>query len=119
MRIGVVMLPADPWPQARTRAQHLESLGFDHLWTYDHLSWRRFRDGPWFGAIPWLTGVATATSRIGLGTLVASPNFRHPVTLAKDPSAEKLPDYEQRVAQVLEWTRPGQSWEGTIQIGAQ
>ena len=84
MRIGVVMLPADPWPQARTRAQHLESLGFDHLWTYDHLSWRRFRDGPWFGAIPWLTGVATATSRIGLGTLVASPNFRHPVTLAKD-----------------------------------
>ncbi|MCA9176725.1 MAG: hypothetical protein KDB14_19690 [Planctomycetales bacterium] len=44
---------------------------------------------------------------------------RQPVTLAKDPSAEKLPDYEQRVAQVLEWTRPGQSWEGTIQIGAQ
>jgi alkanesulfonate monooxygenase SsuD/methylene tetrahydromethanopterin reductase-like flavin-dependent oxidoreductase (luciferase family) len=84
MRIGVVMLPADPWPQARARAQHLESLGFAHLWTYDHLSWRRFRDGPWFGAIPWLTGVAGVTSRIRLGTLVASPNFRHPVTLAKD-----------------------------------
>lgn len=84
MRIGVVMLPADPWPQAQDRARHLEELGFAHLWTYDHLSWRRFRDGPWFGAIPWLTGIAAATSRIGLGTLVASPNFRHPVTLAKD-----------------------------------
>ena len=84
MRIGVVMLPADPWPQAQARAQHLESLGFAHLWTYDHLSWRRFRDGPWFGAIPWLTGIAAATSRIRLGTLVASPNFRHPVTFAKD-----------------------------------
>lgn len=84
MRIGVVMLPADPWPQAQERARHLESLGFDHLWTYDHLSWRRYRDGPWFGAIPWLTGVAAVTSRIGLGTLVVSPNFRHPVTLAKE-----------------------------------
>lgn len=84
MRIGVVMLPADPWPQAQARAQHLERLGFAHLWTYDHLSWRRFRDGPWFGAIPWLTGMAAATTRIRLGTLVASPNFRHPVTFAKD-----------------------------------
>lgn len=84
MRIGVVMLPADPWPQAQARAQHLEQLGFAHLWTYDHLSWRRFRDGPWFGAVPWLTGVAAVTSRIRLGTLVASPNFRHPVTFAKD-----------------------------------
>ncbi len=84
MRIGVVMLPADPWPQAQARAQYLEALGFAHLWTYDHLSWRRFRDGPWFGAIPWLTGIAAATSRIRLGTLVASPNFRHPVTFAKD-----------------------------------
>ncbi len=84
MRVGVVMLPADPWPQAQARAQHLERLGFAHLWTYDHLSWRRFRDGPWFGAIPWLTGMAAATTRIRLGTLVASPNFRHPVTFAKD-----------------------------------
>jgi alkanesulfonate monooxygenase SsuD/methylene tetrahydromethanopterin reductase-like flavin-dependent oxidoreductase (luciferase family) len=31
-----------------------------------------------------LTGVAAATERIRLGTMVASPNFRHPVTLAKD-----------------------------------
>jgi alkanesulfonate monooxygenase SsuD/methylene tetrahydromethanopterin reductase-like flavin-dependent oxidoreductase (luciferase family) len=84
VRIGVVMLPADPWPQAVERAQDLETLGFAHLWTYDHLSWRRFRDGPWFGAIPWLTGMAAATSRIRLGTLVASPNYRHPVNLAKE-----------------------------------
>lgn len=84
MRIGVALLPADPWPQAVARARQVEGLGFAHLWTYDHLSWRRFRDRPWFGAIPWLTGIAAATSRIRLGTLVASPNFRHPVTLAKE-----------------------------------
>ena len=84
MRIGVLMLPTDPWPQTRARGQRLEALGFDHLWTYDHLSWRRYRDRPWHATIPWLSGLAAATTKIRLGTMVASPNFRHPVTLAKD-----------------------------------
>lgn len=84
VRLGVVMLPTDPWPQAVARAQHLERLGFDHVWTYDHLSWRRFHDSAWFGAVPWLTGIAMATGNIRLGTMVATPNFRHPVTFAKE-----------------------------------
>lgn len=84
MRIGVLMIPTDPWPVARERARRLESLGFAHLWTYDHLSWQRYRDAAWLGAIPWLTGIAASTERIRLGTMVTSPNFRHPVTLAKD-----------------------------------
>src|SRR5262245_1503616 len=78
------MLPTDPWPETLARAQHLERLGYDHLWTYDHLSWRRYRERPWHAAIPWLTGIATATETVRLGTMVASPNFRHPVTLAKE-----------------------------------
>jgi len=78
------MLPTDPWPETVDRARRLEALGFEHLWTYDHLSWRRYRERSWHGTIPWLTGLAGATSRIRLGTMVASPNFRHPVTLAKD-----------------------------------
>ena len=84
MRVGVLMLPTDPWPDTVERAQRLERLGYDHLWTYDHLSWRRYRDRDWHAAIPWLTGLAMATDRIRLGTMVASPNFRHPVTLAKE-----------------------------------
>ena len=84
MRIGVLMLPTDPWPETVARAQHLESLGYDHLWTYDHLSWRRYRERPWHAAIPWLTGIAMATEHVRLGTMVTSPNFRHPVTLAKE-----------------------------------
>lgn len=78
------MIPTDPWPVAVARARQLESLGFHHLWTYDHLSWQRYRDRPWFGAIPWLTGIAAATTRIRLGTMVTSPSFRHPVTSAKE-----------------------------------
>jgi alkanesulfonate monooxygenase SsuD/methylene tetrahydromethanopterin reductase-like flavin-dependent oxidoreductase (luciferase family) len=84
MRVGVLMLPTDPWPRTVARARRLEALGYSSLWTYDHLSWRRYRERPWFAAIPWLTGLAGATSRIRLGTMVASPNFRHPVTLAKE-----------------------------------
>jgi alkanesulfonate monooxygenase SsuD/methylene tetrahydromethanopterin reductase-like flavin-dependent oxidoreductase (luciferase family) len=84
MRFGVVCLPTDPWLRWRRRAEHLEVLGYDHLWTYDHLSWRHYVDGPWHASLPLLTATAAVTSRIRLGTLVSSPNFRHPVTLAKD-----------------------------------
>ena len=84
MRIGVLLLPTDPWPQTVARAQHLEALGYAHLWTYDHLSWRRYRDLPWHAALPWLTGLAGVTSRVRLGTMVTSPTFRHPVSLAKE-----------------------------------
>ena len=78
------MLPLDPWPVAVERGRRIEALGYDHLWTYDHLTWRRYRDHAWHAALPWLTGMATATSTIELGTMVASPNFRHPVPLAKE-----------------------------------
>jgi alkanesulfonate monooxygenase SsuD/methylene tetrahydromethanopterin reductase-like flavin-dependent oxidoreductase (luciferase family) len=84
VRVGVLMLPTDPWPEALERARRIEALGYDHLWTYDHVSWRRYRGRTWFAAIPWLTGMAGATSRVRLGTMVSSPNMRHPVTLAQD-----------------------------------
>lgn len=84
MRIGVCILPDVSWPEFRRRVQLLEELGVDHVWTYDHLAWRDLRDGPWLTAVPLLAAAATATSRIRLGTLVASPNFRHPVVFAKE-----------------------------------
>jgi alkanesulfonate monooxygenase SsuD/methylene tetrahydromethanopterin reductase-like flavin-dependent oxidoreductase (luciferase family) len=84
MRYGVVILPENRWSVMRERWCAAETLGFDHVWTYDHLTWRMFRDEAWFGAIPTLTAAALATSTIRLGTLVASPNFRHPVPFAKE-----------------------------------
>ena len=61
-----------------------EDLGFDHAWTYDHLVWSGLPDRPWFAAVPTLAAAATVTDRIGLGTFVSSPNFRHPYTYARD-----------------------------------
>ncbi|MFJ4011608.1 LLM class flavin-dependent oxidoreductase [Streptomyces sp. NPDC090026] len=85
MRLSTVILPVDRWHEGgRAKWRHAEELGFHTAYTYDHLSWRSFRDGPWFGAIPTLTAAAAVTEDIRLGTLVTSPNFRHPVTLAKE-----------------------------------
>ncbi|MEV8419906.1 LLM class flavin-dependent oxidoreductase [Streptomyces niveus] len=85
LHLSTVILPVDRWHEGgRAKWQRAEELGFHAAYTYDHLSWRTFRDGPWFGALPTLTGAATATDRLRLGTLVTSPNFRHPVTLAKE-----------------------------------
>ncbi len=84
MRFGVIMMPTDPWPESVAVARRLEALGYHHLWIFDHLTWRRYRDRDWFGIYPWLAGMAASTSTIGLGTMVANPNVRHPVVLAKD-----------------------------------
>ncbi|MGP4000007.1 LLM class flavin-dependent oxidoreductase [Streptomyces sp. 8N706] len=86
LRLSTVILPVRRWQEGgREVWRRAEELGFRTAFTYDHLSWRgSFRDGPWFGALPTLTAAATATERMRLGTLVTSPNFRHPVTLAKE-----------------------------------
>src|SRR6266487_3912038 len=84
LRVGVLILPEHPWRESSTCWQRAEQLGLAHAWSYDHLTWRGHRGLPWFSAIPTLTAAALATDRIRLGTLVASPNFRHPLTLAKE-----------------------------------
>ncbi|MFD8479110.1 LLM class flavin-dependent oxidoreductase [Kitasatospora sp. NPDC059673] len=84
MRLSTVILPIHRWAEGQKIWQRAEELGFHAAYTYDHLSWRSFREEPWFGSVPTLTAAACATERIRLGTLVTSPNFRHPVTLAKE-----------------------------------
>jgi alkanesulfonate monooxygenase SsuD/methylene tetrahydromethanopterin reductase-like flavin-dependent oxidoreductase (luciferase family) len=84
MRCGITILPQDPWAEARRTWAAAEEYGFDAAWTYDHLSWRTLAGEPWHATIPTLTAAALATSTIGLGVIVASPNFRHPVPFAKE-----------------------------------
>ncbi len=84
MRFGIVILPQQPWATAKRLWAKAEELGFDHAWTYDHLSWRSLADEPWGATIPTLVAAAGVTSTIRLGTFVSSPNFRHPVPFAKE-----------------------------------
>lgn len=84
MRFGIVILPTYTWSEAAPIWRHADSLGFDHLWTYDHLTWRGLQDSPWYGTMPTLTAAAMVTERARLGTFVTTPNFRHPLPLTRD-----------------------------------
>jgi len=87
MRLGVLILPDERWRFGAERWQAAERLGFDSAWTYDHIWWRGLRDHAWFSAMPTLAAASAVTSRIQIGLMVASPNFRHPVLAAKDAIA--------------------------------
>jgi alkanesulfonate monooxygenase SsuD/methylene tetrahydromethanopterin reductase-like flavin-dependent oxidoreductase (luciferase family) len=84
MRYGLTILPEHRWAEAAPLWRAAEEMGFDHAWTYDHLVWAGLPDAPWFGTTPTLTAAALVTRRVGLGTLVSSPNYRHPVTFLRD-----------------------------------
>jgi alkanesulfonate monooxygenase SsuD/methylene tetrahydromethanopterin reductase-like flavin-dependent oxidoreductase (luciferase family) len=87
VRVGIIILADERWSVAARRWRLAEEYGFDHAWTYDHIGWRSLVDGPWFDAVPTLTAAAHITSRIRLGTMVASPNFRHPAHFAREVTA--------------------------------
>jgi alkanesulfonate monooxygenase SsuD/methylene tetrahydromethanopterin reductase-like flavin-dependent oxidoreductase (luciferase family) len=84
VRVGLVILPSDRWKEARRQWEWADAVGFSTAWTYDHIRWGGMPDGPWHAAVPVLAAAAGVTRNVRLGTLVATPNFRHPVTLARD-----------------------------------
>lgn len=80
MRLSTVILPIHRWVEGQKIRRRAEGLGFHAAYTYDHLSWRAFRDGPWFGAIPTLTAAAMVTRSIRPGALVTSVKPRSPIS---------------------------------------
>jgi len=93
MKIGfVVPMGEDPAlgrPAPYTRLRELaltaEHAGLDSVWVYDHLLYR-FPDQPSVGVHEcWsvLTGLAEATERVELGTIVLAAPWRNPPLLAK------------------------------------
>ncbi len=84
MRIGIIILPIERWPSQAEQWRRAEAYGFDHAWTYDHLTWDPLTSYPWGATTTTLAGAATVTSHVRLGTWVASPNYRHPVPFARE-----------------------------------
>src|SRR5437763_421908 len=70
-----------PWAEARPVWQQAEALGAHTAWTYDHLTWRDLRDGPWYSALPLLTPAGGGPRAIA----VAARHAQTWVTLG-DPS---------------------------------
>lgn len=83
--LEVLMWPDGPWPDLREEWRLAERWGVDRGWLWDHLvlSGRPV----WHDAWTALSAAAASTERIGLGTMVTSPNFRHPVVAAKQAIA--------------------------------
>ncbi len=75
-----MLWPMRSWPEAGELWRRAEELGFRHAWVYDHIAWRGTT--PWYDAYTTLAAAAAVTSRVRIGTLVTSPNFRHPVPTA-------------------------------------
>lgn len=78
------------WPQYTTwEAQKefgllAESLGYDHIWTWDHfLPIVGDPTGPNFECWQILAAWGALTSRIRIGAMVCGNNYRHPAVLAK------------------------------------
>ena len=83
IRFGVILIQNAPWPTMAERAQHIEELGFDHLWVADHfVNWREPLT-PWFDGWTLLTAFAAITSRIRVGTLVTNMPMHNPAMLAR------------------------------------
>jgi alkanesulfonate monooxygenase SsuD/methylene tetrahydromethanopterin reductase-like flavin-dependent oxidoreductase (luciferase family) len=84
LTFGVVVVQDVVWPVWRERALECEALGYDTVWVWDHLVHRTLSaDDPLLDAFGLLSAAAAVTSRVRLGTLVASPTLRHPYLLAK------------------------------------
>jgi len=93
MKIGLVLIIAErielkraySYQQTRELAQHAEETGFDSLWLYDHMLYRK-EGQPTVGiweCWTFLSALADATKKVELGTLVLCNSFRNPAHLAK------------------------------------
>ena len=86
-QIKVGLLPwgqRTDWPSLLRVGQRADELGYDSLWTWDHLypiqgDWR----GPIFEGYMILAGWAGVTSRVTLGLMVGANTFRNPALTAK------------------------------------
>ncbi len=75
----------DAWARSVELAELAESLGYDHLWVYDHVETVPRREPTHvFEAFTMLAALSQRTKRVGLGQLVTCANYRNAGLLAKE-----------------------------------
>lgn len=73
------------WARTVELARLAESLGYDHLWVYDHVETVPRREPThMFEAFTMLAALSQQTSRVGLGQLVTCASYRNAGLLAKE-----------------------------------
>jgi alkanesulfonate monooxygenase SsuD/methylene tetrahydromethanopterin reductase-like flavin-dependent oxidoreductase (luciferase family) len=84
-RLGVLLWnQATSWPDYEAAARRVDELGYDSLWSWDHL-YAIFGEPlqPIFEGYTTLAAWAKVTSRVRLGLLVGANTFRNPGVVAK------------------------------------
>jgi alkanesulfonate monooxygenase SsuD/methylene tetrahydromethanopterin reductase-like flavin-dependent oxidoreductase (luciferase family) len=84
-RLGVLLWSqATSWDAFEASAKRIDELGYEHLWTWDHL-YAIFGDPyqPIFEGYTTLAAWAKVTTRARLGLLVGANTFRNPGLVAK------------------------------------
>ena len=85
LKVGVLGFPQyTDWPSLKALAKTVEDLGYDSLWTWDHL-YPIVGDphGPIFEGYMLLAGWAGVTQKATLGLMVGANTFRNPALVAK------------------------------------
>jgi len=84
-RFGIMLASqAATWPGMLEAAKLVDHLGYDHLWTWDHLHAIVGEPlQPIFEGYTVLGAWATTTEHVGLGLLVGANTFRNPGVVAK------------------------------------
>jgi alkanesulfonate monooxygenase SsuD/methylene tetrahydromethanopterin reductase-like flavin-dependent oxidoreductase (luciferase family) len=85
LKLGILLWSqASPWPEFLAAARRVDELGYDHLWTWDHV-YAIFGDPyqPIFEGYTALAALAMATERTRLGLLVGANTFRNPGLVSK------------------------------------
>ena len=72
------------WPSFLAAQQRADRLGYDSLWTWDHLyPIVGSAEGPIFEAYTAMAAVAASTARASIGLMVGANTFRNPALVAK------------------------------------
>jgi alkanesulfonate monooxygenase SsuD/methylene tetrahydromethanopterin reductase-like flavin-dependent oxidoreductase (luciferase family) len=85
LKLGILLWSQGAtWPEMLDAAQRVDRLGYEYLWTWDHL-YAIFGDPyqPIFEGWSLLNAWAVATERTRLGLLVGANTFRNPGLVAK------------------------------------
>jgi alkanesulfonate monooxygenase SsuD/methylene tetrahydromethanopterin reductase-like flavin-dependent oxidoreductase (luciferase family) len=85
LKLGIALWSqASDWPSFLAAARTADRLGYDHIWTWDHIcAIFGDPDQPIFEGYTALAAVAQATDRARLGLFVGANTFRNPGLAAK------------------------------------
>jgi len=88
LRLSIWPNASQPWDAVLATARHAEATGWDGVWVADHfMPSMGDPGGPTNEVWAFLAGLAVATERVRIGSLVCGNTYRHPAVLANQAAS--------------------------------